>query len=242
MGLPVAEPLHHDRERPDLAAAAHRPAWCVDRWIDGERTAPDTADAVWRGLGGLLATLHGLPVDGHGRLTAADGPRGRRDRVDAGIADRYDDPWPFAGPTLAGHPLAEAAPDLVARLARLEGAIRVAADRRVAITHGDLNGANIRHAVGRLAGVIDFADATVLAPAWDFASLRHFHGPEAVTRTLAGYGADPPTARELGRDALLLAPVIALHHLSRARTLGMPARRDYAVACLRRDLDAIERS
>lgn len=240
LGMAVAEPLHHHRERPDLAVAAHRPAWCVDRWIDGDPADTETADTVWHDLGRLLAALHALPVRGHGRLTASgEGLRGRRDRPGSGVADRFDDPWPFAGPALPGHPLAGAAPDLVPRLARLEGAIRAAADRPPVIAHVDLNGANVRHAGDRLRGVIDFADATAMAAAWDFASLRHFHGPAAVSRTLAGYTNDPAVARGLEHDARLLAPVIALHHLSRARTLGLPRRRTYAIGRLRRDLDEI---
>ena len=108
------------------------------------------------------------------------------------------------------------------------------------IVHGDLNGANIRQAGGRLGGLIDFADATVLAPAWDFGLLRHFLGPPAVDATLAGYTANRTLAERLARDARLLALVVALHHLSRARTLGLPERRATALDRLRTGLDAIE--
>jgi len=245
-GTPVAQPLADHRERPDLAFAPHRPAWVVDRWIDGEpadaATADAaTADAVWRDLGALLATLHALPVDGHGRPIFTCGVLvGRRGDGDAGIRDRFEAPWPFSGRPLAEHPVAAAAPDLAARLARLEPAIRAAAAARPAIIHGDLNGANIRHADGRLRGLIDFADATVLAPAWDFASLRHFHGAAAVDRALAGYTSKPAEAAGLADDARLLALTIALHHLSRARTLGLPQRRATALDRLRRGLDASE--
>lgn len=239
-GLPVARPLADHRTHPHVAAAGHRPAWVIDTWIAGEAADAATGHTVWRELGRLLAALHSMPARGHGRLrTAGAQLEGRRGDPCAGIADRFDEPWPFGGRPLADHPLAAADEDLVPRLQVLEEPIRAAADAPGAIVHGDLNGANIRHADGRLAGVIDFADATVLAAAWDFASLRHFHGPDAVERTLAGYTADRALAERHARDARLLALVIALHHLSRARTLDLPARRRTALDRLRRGLDEI---
>lgn len=239
-GARVSEPLSDRRHRPDLPVAGHDPGWAVDRWIEGDRADAGTADAVWRDLGTLLAGLHGLPASGHGRLRVSDGRlSGRRpDRQDA-VTDRLDQPWPFDGAPLSDHPLAEAAPDLQPRLRGLEDRIRAAADAAPVIAHGDLNGANVRHAGGRLTGLIDFADATVLAPAWDFASLRHFQGGPVVERTLTGYTGDRALACRIAGDARLLALVIALHHLSRARTLGLPARRAFAVERLRRGLDEI---
>ena len=250
-GARVAAPLFDRHDRPDLTVAAHAPAWVVDRWVDGERADAATPDTVWHDLGALLAILHGLPVRGHGRLgVAGEQLEGRRTNPETGVADRFDQPWPFDGSRLAGHPLAghplagqplaEAAPELVPRLQRLEDAIRRAADAVPAIVHGDLNGANIRHADGRLQGLLDLADAAALAPAWDFALLRHFHGAGTVDRTLAGYTADRDAAMALFRAARLLALVVALHHLSRARTLGLPARRAHAVGRLRHDLAEIE--
>jgi hypothetical protein len=79
----------------------------------------------------------------------------------------------------------------------------------------------------------------VLAPAWDFASLRHFHGA-AVDRALVGYTSKSTEAAGLSGDARLLALTIALHHLSRARTLDLPQRRATALDRLRRGLDAID--
>jgi Ser/Thr protein kinase RdoA (MazF antagonist) len=240
----VARPLADHRARPDLSVAPHRPAWVVDRWTDGGRALAESADAVWHELGRLLAKLHAIPVAGHGRLRVDGGGLvGRCNEVAAGIADRFDDPWPFSDQPLDGHPLADAAPAagaIASRLERLEPAIRAASDARPVIVHGDLNGANIRQADGRLSGLLDFADATVLVPAWDFALLRHFLGPQAVERTLAGYTADRARAEQLARDARLLALVIALHHLSRAWTLGLPERRETALDRLRSGLDEIE--
>lgn len=240
-GARVAAPLVDRGERPELSVAAHDPAWAVDRWIDGERADAATPDAVWRDLGALLALLHALPVAGHGRLRVAGGRlEGRLEDPDAAVASRFDQPWPFDGSVLSAHPLAEAAPGLTPRLRRLEAAIRSAAAASPGIVHGDLNGANVRHAGGRLTGLLDVVDAAVLAPAWDFALLRHFQGEAAVGRVLAGYTADRAAAATLAADARLLALVVALHHLSRARTLGMPARRAYAVERLQQGLDAVE--
>ncbi|MEQ8393991.1 phosphotransferase [Thalassobaculum sp.] len=240
----VARPLADHRMRPGLAAAPHRPAWVIDHWIEGERTVAGSGDAVWHELGRLLAKLHAIPVAGHGRLRIdGNGLAGRRGDMAAGILDRFDDPWPFSGQPLAGHPLADAAPAagaIASRLERLELAIRAASDAQPVIVHGDLNGANIRQADGRLCGLIDFADASVLAPAWDFALLRHFLGPRAVDRTLAGYTTDRARADRLAGDARLLALVVALHHLSRARTLGLPERRATALDRLHTGLDEIE--
>lgn len=244
--LPVAEPLADHRTRPDLIAGPHKPAWVVDRWLVGERAGDATAGAVWHDLGRLLATLHAVPAAGHGRLRVDGGVlAGRRADPESGIRDRFDDPWPFSGRSLAEHPLTDGAAEtdsgaIATRLEPLEPAIRAAAEARPVIVHGDLNGANIRQADGRLGGLIDFADATVLAPAWDFALLRHFLGPEAVSRALAGYTDDPAQARRLADRARLLALVVALHHLSRARTLDLPERRATALERLRTGLDAIE--
>ncbi|GHD41240.1 hypothetical protein GCM10017083_05420 [Thalassobaculum fulvum] len=203
-GARVAAPMFDRRARPDLAVADHRPAWVVDRWIDGERADAATADAVWHELGVLLAMLHALPVRGHGRLRVeGDGVAGRLDDPGAAAADRFERPWPFDDLPLAGHPLAAAAPDLVPRLQRLEPAIRQAAAAPPAVVHGDLNGANVRHAGGALTGLIDFADATVLTPGWDFALLRHFQGGRIVDRVLAGYTRDPAVADRIARDARL---------------------------------------
>jgi len=240
-GARVSAPLFDHRGHPELEIASHAPAWVVDRWVEGAAAGPATADAVWRDLGALLAVLHKLPARGHGRLRIeGDRLAGRLDNPAAGISDRFELPWPFDGQPLRGHPLAEAAPELVPRLQRQEDAIRTAAEARPVIIHGDLNGANVRHAGDRLCALIDFADATALAPAWDFASLRHFQGGPVVQCTLAGYTADRRLARKLARDAGLLAPVIALHHLSRAKALGLPARRTYAIERLRHDLAGIE--
>lgn len=239
-GAAVAAPLFDHRSRPELAVADHGPAWVVDRWVAGAPADAPATEAVWHELGALLAVLHALPVRGHGRLRiVGDRLDGRRDDPRSGIADRFDFPWPFDGRPLSSHPLAEADPGLIPRLQRVEGAIRAAADAAPVIAHADLNGANLRHAGGRLHGLLDFADASVLAPAWDFASLRHFQGADAVARTLAGYTADADTAGAFVRDARLLALVIALHHLCRAKILGLPARRAAALDRLRRGLDEI---
>lgn len=235
--LAVARPVADHRERPDLAAGT---AWAVDQWINGDPADAGTDATVWRALGELLAVLHALPVAGHGRLAVTGhGLVGRRSAAAAGIPDRLDAPWPFGGGPLASHPVVAAAPGLAARLAPLEPAIRDAAAARAVITHGDLNGANVRHAGGRLRGLIDFADATVLAPAWDFASLRYFQGPEAVLLALEGYTADRRRAAGLAAASELLALVVALHHVSRAGTLDLPARRATALTRLRRGLDAL---
>jgi len=235
--LPLARPIADHRGRPDLTIGT---PWAVDRWIDGDPADGDTDDAVWRDLGRLLAVLHAVPVADHGRILVGErGLCGRRDDAITGIADRFEAPWPFDGQPLAGHPVAEAAPELTARLVRLAPAIRAAAAAPPVIAHTDLNGANVRHADGRLRGLIDFADATVLAPAWDFASLRYFQGAAAVAQALEGYTADPQRAAGLAADAALLALVVALHHVSRARTLDLPARRETALARLRLGLDAI---
>lgn len=236
-GLPVARPVTWHAERPDLPAA---PRWAVDAWIAGEPVGALTTARTWYELGKLLTALHALPITGHGRLSVtAGGLSGRRESHAAGVCDRYDEAWPFHAGELDEHPIAAASPELASRLARLEQAIRKAASGGVAVTHADLNGANLREADGCLQGLIDFADATVMAPAWDFASLRHFHGDDAVHETLRGYTADSRVADAVTHDALLLSLVVALHHLSRAHTLGLPARRTYALDRLRQGLDAV---
>jgi len=61
-----------------------------------------------------------------------------------------------------------------------------------------------------------------------------------VARALEGYTTDRQRAAGLAVASRLLALVVALHHVSRARTLDLPARRETAITRLRRELDAIE--
>jgi aminoglycoside phosphotransferase (APT) family kinase protein len=75
------------------------------------------------------------------------------------------------------------------------------------LIHADLGPDHVLvHPNGDLAGVIDWEDATIGDPSWDFAFLIHAY-PDAGERALAAYGGPPDAAfRERARFSYMLMP------------------------------------
>jgi aminoglycoside phosphotransferase (APT) family kinase protein len=139
--------------------------------------APPAA-ALGRTLGDLLAALHAAPTGGLEEL--------------AGIDDATPAEWQrHAATAYAG---ARAAVP-----ARLRGAVEAFLDgpapapaARLAFSHNDLGAEHVLVAGTPLAvtGVIDWSDAAVVDPAYDFGLILRDIGPLALDAALAAYGED----------------------------------------------------
>ncbi len=229
--MPVAEPVTGAFERPGLLDRA----WLVDRFVAGEPVGRrPLRDGEVADLATVLRAVHEIPVSGFGRMVDQLAPLvGRAGSMDAGVSSRFQQPWPCSGPPLRDHPLATHAPDLVGAIQPFSGRIAEAANRwPTALTHVDLHGGQMLTQDGRLTALLDFADASVLSPVWDFASLTYFLGPAVARAALKTYEADPDRRQRLAHDGSLVSVAVALHHASRAETLHLPERRARVIAYL----------
>lgn len=236
-GAAVAEPILSSLDRPDLHPGT---PWVLDAFVAGSHYARGAlASRAAADLGRTLALLHGLPAQAFG--VPAPGPaggfRGSAATAIAGLHTRFEDPLPAEPQALAAHPAVQAAPDLAGRLQPLLQRVRdEVSQRKGVLCHADLHERQFICRDGRLAALIDFGDATIADPRWDFASLLYFHGPEILAAVLTGYTEDPARRRQLGADAVLFSLGIALHHAARSRHPGRGHRLAVATAYLRRAL------
>lgn len=162
-----------------------------------------------RDLGRSLARLHALPADESRRLTGSPGT------VEA---------WRSAHRRLGAQAVRQLAPVLGdAGAGALEAAFRAWEPRLVftpALVHGDLNPDNMLvDEGGRLAGVIDWEDATAGDPAVDFAGLLRAYGARAAGEAVAAYGAADPGALldRAAAYAWMADAIDALHALRHRR-------------------------
>ena len=187
VSAPIPQPEHVSRD----------PVLMAYRVIDGVPfdRAPD--EGIWpERLGRFLYDLHLCPPEFVGMRSsgAASVHEEHRGMLD-GFRERV-------------FPLLE--PDERAWFgARFDAYIDEDASLRFAtcLIHGDLGPQHVLvHPSGDLAGVIDWEDATIGDPAWDFAYLIHAF-PEAGERALAAYGGPPdPGFRDRARFAFMQMP------------------------------------
>ena len=179
LGLPVPRPLADPAGHPDLFEGA---AWTLDGLCRGTHPGRGAVPvAAARALGGVLAALHRLDAAGWGPVGGTrDGTAiGREETCLAGLAARFDLPNDRAAILAAERRIALVDPAVAPVVVPIVGWIRARTGRGV-ICHTDLHERNILVEGGRLTGLIDFADMAVLPPAWDFGSVRYFHGPECL--------------------------------------------------------------
>ena len=235
-GEPVAEPLAMGRASRALSHEGLDVLWCVDRFIEGQ-AAPRGAipERVCHDLGRVLSCLHALPASRYGLLEdRRDVLQGQEYDAVAGLLTRLQDPWPFTPFALEAHPIAKAAPDLREHLAPLEDRLREVVVRQPGCaSHTDLHEGQLLVADGHLVGLLDFGDATIGPPWWDFASFAYFHGWCLAKEVPTGYTLDPDSRHEILAKARLFATLIALHHASRSVTLQQPRRMQDALRILR---------
>lgn len=181
-----------------------------------------TANDGWRALAGALRELHGFPVEvareALGVLGTVDEWRGWYDEFTERV-------FREALPVLDD--------ELSVALAR-EYAVFLNGDWdfEPVLVHRDLAPEHVLvDDTGRLAGIIDFSDATIGDPAIDFAGLLPMLGEDRIESLLADYGR--PVDRDRLRGYWQLAPV---HDLLHGLETGSTALIDGAVAALRRRL------
>jgi aminoglycoside phosphotransferase (APT) family kinase protein len=210
-------------------------AWQVTSLIEGTPAADAAAIApdVARDLGGVLAALHALPVEGFGPLEdTVDAVRGVAGDRAAGIIARWSPGiWPFDGRALLTHPVARLAPALLAPLSTLrEPLLRYAEPpSAVAACHTDLNAGHLLLREGRLAGLIDFGDAAIVPPAFDIASFAYFQGWALTNALLEGYASNRILREIRLVEAQQLSVVLALQKIEKATRAGDERRRQYAL-------------
>jgi aminoglycoside phosphotransferase (APT) family kinase protein len=188
---------------------------------DNERFTP----AFAAGLGQLLFDLHRLAAERFGPLVDADSSLcGAAETLQAGIVARWHLAriWPFDDADLSSHPVASVAPGLLGQLDGLRASIMEASDGPAGPVHSDLHPEHLlRDDLGSLAGVLDFGDAFIGAPAWDAALLHWYYGSENTRGVSANY--DGTTEfHERGR---YLAVAVGLYKLAKNPTdQSMPER------------------
>ncbi|MCK9494974.1 MAG: aminoglycoside phosphotransferase family protein [Dehalococcoidia bacterium] len=195
-------------------------SWIVTSWMRGaplEDSAAMTSE-VARELGGLLATLHSIPVSGHGLLAdTAEELRGASDDPGTDFTSRWGRAlWPFDGRPLAAHPLVQVAPQLVLRVGQLrEQLLAYATQGARGLCHSDFQPAHVWVEDGHLAGLIDFGDAAVLPPATDLALFASTYGWPMLEALLEGYATNS-VLRDIRRaEAYQLAVLVALQRIEK---------------------------
>jgi len=233
--VPRAIVTHADVD-PRADPLGGRLPWAVTSFVDGRPLGagdpparPDPRERAARELGTLLRALHALPASGWGMLADERGaPRGVAGEPAKGLLVRWPGLWPFDGRPLIAHPIAPAAPHLVGALAALREPLLRWGDPTLAraICHGDLTPTHVLSSPdGALAGLIDFGDAMVAAPAWDLAGFAWHHGWPLLSTLLEGY--EP---RRLRREILLaeaqqLSIALALRYYDRDAASGRGGER-----------------
>ena len=236
LGAYTARPLMTSTTNP----VPDTPPWSLDSWCEGRHAERgELPPELSRTLGEVLLRLHALPCSGYGRLeNKRSALRGEAETLRGGLESRFQEPFIFDS-DWSEHPVAKAAPKLLPQLSATEPELRsLLAEAETApavVLHSDLHEGQflLRDTTlndKTLSALLDFGDASVGPATLDLASFAYFHGFQALTPLLTGYGADTP---ELRRQIDLYTILIALHQISRAYTLERPSRRSFAVLRLR---------
>jgi hypothetical protein len=174
-------------------------------------------------IAGFLRRLHALHPPGSGPLTEVDGVlRGREPDVESGLVATFGDPfWPFRGADLASHPALAEHPDLAVRVASQASLVReLVRSGPSVVVHSDLHEENVLQDDQSL-GFIDFGEAFVGAPAWEFAALAYFFSWSMAERILDAYLADPRDRDRSISAAATLALPFGLQRWAQDRRLGI---------------------
>ncbi|MBV7332125.1 aminoglycoside phosphotransferase family protein [Chloroflexi bacterium TSY] len=220
-GAYVPEPLLNsldDRSQPIVDITE---PWAITRVLPGQALQKEAmSHSVANSLGTFLAHLHGIPVQGYGRLQE-DESRICGQQTDAlsGILARWcwGQLWPFDQSSLHDHPFAKMDPALIPKLQMVQAELlELASSENAVLLHADLHGEHIFQENSELTGVIDFGAAAIGLPAWDFAILAHYHGWAAVQQVLMEYDGSVLRQKAFVHQVQELAIVIGLYKLERA--------------------------
>lgn len=196
--------------------------WLITTWTPGAPSVVPMPGDATRDLGALLATLHAIPVEGHGRLEdSLDHIRGSEADREAGIISRWQpEIWPYDGRPLVAHPVARLAPGHLGELAALRDQLMRYAQPPAAgaLCHTDLNPAHLYVEGDRLAGLIDFGDAAIVPPALDIASFAFAFGWSQTEVLLQAYEPNSVLRDVRRAEAQQLAVVLALQKIEKHTT------------------------
>jgi aminoglycoside phosphotransferase (APT) family kinase protein len=182
-----------------------------------EVSAPVDRESIARRLGEFLAALHAAPAERMAELVEADDPPLEDWRREA--AEEYAIVRPNV-PAAHRRPIEE----FLAVPPPIDG-------HAPAFTHNDLG---IEHvlvdpATGAITGVVDWSDAAIADPAYDFGLLLRDLGPAALDAAVGGYGSEPAGLRE---RAAFYARCTVLEDLAYGLETGRKAYVDKSLAGL----------
>ena len=241
-GQLVPEPIAHSQNHP---VPEIKFDWAMTRKMAGAPVGYEYfPPQVARQLGQLLAACHALPVTrGWGWVHVKDNQfTAEQATAQDGACERWNEYpfYPLDGSTLENHVVQQFFPDTIAQLAALAPQlIDMANHGQPALCHSDLHGDHIFVEDGQLTGLIDFGDACILPPAWDFAIVAFYYGWGTLQTVLASYTDDPAQRQNLLQQVYHLGIILDLNKMQKAfhRYPQRLARRNenpFFIQCLNR--------
>jgi aminoglycoside phosphotransferase (APT) family kinase protein len=194
--------------------------------VPGEPT--DCSSPAFTQAGQALRQVHGVILDGHGRLTASpEGLHGEHRSWAGAIAGRTGDLGRIAESGLVDAGLlSQAAAAVRDRHDLLAGA------ESGHLLHGDFSPRHVFARNGRIAGIIDWGDAICGDPLYDLGRVLHSavlerdddvsYGLAAVDRLLGAYGDAPWLRRDLTEPMLVYAVAFILWSMQGELDGGAP--------------------
>ena len=213
----------------DIGVLPDGRAFSVEGLVKGDDLPP--SGRGWQQLSEAIHALHTLNFTGYGLLEdREDVLHGSQPTPEDGFRSRLQDAWPFHSGSLQTQPLIWLEQTLSEPIQALEDELRALAHLPACVCHTDLHLNQWVWRGGELAAFLDFGDASIGPPEWDWASLAYFHGWDSAGK-LAG--------QRLGRPVALFGLLLAFHRASRAVTLNRPGRKAEAVAFARSCLERL---
>ncbi|WP_081221204.1 phosphotransferase [Streptomyces sp. M41(2017)] len=215
--LPVPEPTFVDAEQGCLAYRKLPGTPLLD--MPPHRRAAH-APSIAATLGELLTALHAAPLD-----------------LLAGLMDA-DHPPPAAWLLEAEHDYTTVAGHVPAPYRRPVETFLAAAPPDAAyvpvFSHNDLGIEHVLVDPGTwtVSGVLDWSDAAVVDPAYDFGLLHRDLGPAAVRAAISSYRADDNDLTALGERAVFYARCTVLEDLAHGITAGQSRYVDKSIAAM----------
>lgn len=236
-GIRVAKPVATSRDFPQRV---HQKPWIIDDYLAGD-TYPrgEIPKRACVDLANVLSHLHNIEGLGFGLPHDSAEFKGTEDTIQYGLTTRFDNPWPFGVLSLDEHPISEAGnKPVLDRLNNLRPELESELqDSLSRVVHTDLHEGHIICTGEQLSGLIDFGDAMIGDPAWDFASLYYFHGERVLNTVLGAYESNGISGSTLRHRATLFSACIACHHAMRSKRLNKPHRMSAALAHLEKSLE-----
>ena len=243
----IRKALHAKQHRIAAPIATHRDiripggsiVWALDAYVAGASPPRGAVPApVSQQIGKILRDLHALASTGYGPLeNRRDQFSGLQDNAPDGLLRRFEQPWPLGPLALEHHPAVRQIRALEKPLRALKAELlRFSTNGARAVIHADLHEQQVLASGSELTALIDFNEALVARPEFDFGSYLYFHGEQCLADLLDGYGVTSGQQNPVRLDARLAAILIALHHGNRSVILQRPQRLAKVVAFLQEQL------